>query len=146
MRISRRRLSKKVLIKIYQLFFKVISRFDDQKGFYGILDDIFYPTEKIMIAKRVAIIYLILKNIPQDRIAEVLKVSTGTVSRFSILIHKKKTKMINLLRQMIKKEKVINFFEDTLADFFIQPGLQKGYWHLYWEQKRRQRKRETYGI
>jgi uncharacterized protein YerC len=82
MRISRRRLSKKVLIKIYQLFFKVISRFDDQKGFYEILDDIFYPTEKIMIAKRVAIIYLILKNIPQDRIAEVLKVSTGTVSRF----------------------------------------------------------------
>jgi hypothetical protein len=32
---------------------------------------------------------------------------------------------------MIKKEKVINFFEDTLADFFIQPGLQKGHWHLY---------------
>lgn len=139
-------LGENVLLKIYQLFFEIIDRSDTQHSFYEILDDILYPTEKIMIAKRVAIVYLLLKGISQDNIAESLKVSTGTVSRFSILFSKKETKIMELLKHMITKEKALAFLENTFTDLLIQPGIKRGHWKLYWEHKRQKLRDKTQGI
>jgi len=146
MRISKNKLNEEILLKVYQLFFEVVSRFDTKDSFFDIIDDILYPTEKIMIAKRVAIIYLLIKNISQDAIAKTLKVSTGTVSRYAILFNDKETKIIKLLKTMITKEKVLDFLEDTFADLFIQPGIKKGHWELYWEHKKRKEQKQTTGF
>lgn len=146
MRISKRRINDKLLLKIYRLFFEVVSRFNSKDTFFEIIDDILYPTEKIMVAKRVAIIYLLTKEIPQNTIAETLKVSTGTVSRFAIIFHSKETKVVRLLTSMIKKENVLNFLEDLWADLSIQPGIKIGHWQSYWDHQRKKEKREEVGI
>lgn len=56
--------------------------------------DIFYEiftyTERLMVAKRIAMIYMISKNIPPYSISNTLKVSPSTVARFAKGIEKGK--------------------------------------------------------
>lgn len=65
-----------------------------------------------MIAKRVAIIYLLLKNINQRTICQVLKVSSGTVAKYSLILEKSQGVAPAFLRLM-RNERLINFLEEV---------------------------------
>ena len=145
-RISRYKLKEEILLKIYRLFFEIIAHSNSQVAFLDVINDIFSPTEKIMIAKRIAIVYLLIKKIEQRDIATTLKVSTGTVSKFAILFNNKETKTVKLIEKMLLKEKVLNFLEDTFADLFIQPGIKIGHWDSYWKHERAKQKRKETGL
>lgn len=145
-RISRFKLPQGVLLKIYQLFFEVMARSKPKEIFLEIINDILSPTERIMIAKRITIIYLLIKGIDQRSIAKTLKVSTSTVSRYAVLIEGKEKGVRKIVENMIKKEKVLDFLEDTFVDLFIQPGFKIGHWDLYWQHKKRKREKETTGL
>lgn len=144
-RISRRKVDEDVLLKLYRLFFEIVSRFEDQEDFSTIVDDILSPTEKIMVAKRVGIIYLLIKKVDYRDIVELLKVSTATVVFYAALFRDKNSRLINLIKTMLKKEKVLNFFDDLFADLMIHPGVYKGHWQMYWDRKRKQKERKTLG-
>lgn len=141
-RISKRKIPDKYLIKIYQLFFEVIARPSSKDNFLLLLDDIFSPTEKIMLAKRIGIIYLIIKKVDQRTIADILKVSTSTVSKFALIFNEKQSQLISLINTMLNKEKILNFMDDLLSDFFIQPGFKIGHYQSYLDHKRRQEERK----
>jgi Trp operon repressor len=145
-RISKFRLREEILIRLYQLFFEVMSRSAKKDWFFEIINEIFSPTEKIMIAKRITIIYLLIKGIDQAIIANTIKVSTGTVSKYAVMFYNKNTKLVELIRKMITEEKVLNFLDDVFADIFIQPGIQMGHWNLYWQHKRRKDRRKATGL
>ncbi|OGK10388.1 hypothetical protein A2767_02495 [Candidatus Roizmanbacteria bacterium RIFCSPHIGHO2_01_FULL_35_10] len=140
--LSKKLISENVLMRIYQLFFEVISRSHSRETFLILLDDILTPTEKIMLAKRIGIIYLLIKEIDQLSIADILKVSTSTVSIYSVKFYKRDTKVIEIIKNMLIKEKVLDFMEDIFAGLFIQPGLKKGHHKLKlnYEQNKRDRK------
>ena len=140
--ISRTKIPEKVLIRIYQLFFEVFSRSRSHDSFLELLDDILTPTEKIMLAKRIGILYLLIKEVDQSIIADILKVSTSTVSIYSVQFYKRDTKMIKIIKDMLVKEKVLDFMEDIFAGLWIQPGFKKGHYKLKWdyEQSKRARK------
>ncbi len=142
-RISKKYLSEKILLKLYRLFFEIISRFENQENFAKIIDDILSPTEKIMIAKRIGIIYLLIKKVDYRDIAELLKVSTATVYHYAIHFYKKESELIDVLQIMLMKEKVLGFLDDLLADVLIQPGVKIGHWQSYWDHKRKQEHRKT---
>jgi len=55
-----------------------------------IFNELFTDTEKIVFAKRLALISLINQDLPTHEISEQLGISTSTVSRFELLIHYKK--------------------------------------------------------
>jgi Trp operon repressor len=78
-RISKYKVEDKVLRKLYFLMFEIISNIDEEERFEGIMNELLSPTEKIMIAKRVAIVYLLMKNIDYLIISDVLKVSSRTI-------------------------------------------------------------------
>ena len=61
--LSKKYLDKTKLLKLYQLFFEIISRTYDKSEFYEVLNDFISPLEQIMIAKRIAIVYLLTKKI-----------------------------------------------------------------------------------
>ena len=140
--LSKKLISENVLMRIYQLFFEVISRSHSRETFLILLDDILTPTEKIMLAKRIGIIYLLIKEIDQLSIADILKVSTSTVSIYSVKFYKRDTKVIEIIKNMLIKEKVLDFMEDIFAGLWIQPGFKKGHYKLKWdyEQSKRERK------
>lgn len=109
-RISKRVLKEEVLLKLYRLFFEVISQYNSQENFLNLIDDILSPTEKIMLTKRVAIIYLLIKGVGYRDISEVLKVSTGTVVLYAAKFYKKNSKLVEMLQKMLKKEKINSYF------------------------------------
>ena len=133
-RISKYRIKEEVLFKTYQLFFEVVSRSSyTKKDFLEMLDDIFSPTEKIMIAKRIAIIYLIIKGLDQRSICFVLKVSSATTSKFMYIFNKKDSKVVRNIERMIQNKRMHNFLEDLLHDLTTQPGLKIGHWQKQWD-------------
>jgi uncharacterized protein YerC len=82
--ISKRKIKKKDFEKIYnkliEIFVKNKSK-DNLKNFFG---EFFYTTEKIMLAKRLAIIFMITEEIPDRKIEKMLMVSRSTVNRIRI--------------------------------------------------------------
>ncbi|MBI4225706.1 hypothetical protein HY612_01195 [Candidatus Roizmanbacteria bacterium] len=140
--ISRAKVPEKVLMRVYQLFFEVFSRSRSHDSFLELLDDILTPTEKIMLAKRIGMLYLLIKEVDQSVISDILKVSTSTVSIYSVLFYKRDTKVVKIIKDMLVKEKVLDFMEDIFAGLWIQPGLKKGHYKLKWEYEQGKRERK----
>ena len=105
--ISKKKLPNDILEKIFRLFLEVISRSSNSGEFLDLANEIFSPSEKIMMAKRVTIIYLLVKGVEQATIADVLKVSTATVAKFALLNLKQESRLVELMKSIIKKEKAI---------------------------------------
>jgi Trp operon repressor len=144
--ISKRPVDEKKLFKIYQLFYKIIDQADNKDEFFQLIQEILSPTEQIMIAKRIGVIYLLIKNINKSAITTYLKVSMATVDKYYFLYYKKKTKLILIIESFLNDERISNFFEDLFADIFIKPGVYIGHHQLNWEHKKRQEERKMIDI
>ena len=142
-RVSKKYIKEEIIIKLYRLFFEVFSRSDNQQSFLSLIDDILSPTEKVMIAKRLGIIYLLIKGVDFRTIADTLKVSTSTVLFYSVVYKEKKVQTTKLIEQMLKKEKVLNFLEDLFTDLAIHPGIYIGHHKLNWEHEKRKEERKA---
>jgi|SRR3989344_4958820 len=139
--LTKKYVDEKKLIKINQLMFEILNKADDKDDFFEVIKDILSPPEQLMVAKRIAIIYLLLKGVDHSTIAKYLKSSRATVAKFSLLFYDKETKLIGIIGELLNKETISHFFEDLFADIFIQPGLKIGHWQSYWDHKRRQKER-----
>lgn len=143
--ISKRPVDGKKLFKLYELFFEVINNAEDKDEFMELIGDILTPIEQIMIAKRIAIIYLLVKNVDQVVIADHIKVSRSTISRFKLLFHNKKTKLIIIIESFLKNEKISHFFEDLFADIFTRVGYYPDQ-QLKWEHEKRKEERKMIDV
>lgn len=141
-RVSKIPVSDELLSKIYKLFYEVFSRNKGQDDFLLIIDDILSSSEKIMLSKRLAIIYLLIKGVDYRDIMNTLKVSSATVVYYTSTFLKRSSKIRSIIENMLKKEKVLNFLDDFFADIMIHPGVYKGHWQMYWDNKRKQENRK----
>lgn len=141
-RISKYKVEDKVLKKLYFLMFEIISNMDEEERFTGIMEELLSPTEKIMIAKRIAIIYLLMKNIDYLMISDVLKVSSRTIAKFHSITNEGK-EIKNLLDSIIGNEKIKDFFEEL---FFREPGTYGVNWKSAWRQKFEIERKKQRGI
>jgi len=143
-RISKRKLPPDILSKLFLLFFEVLGNKDEKEEFHEIMNDLFSETEQIMIIKRIAITYLLLKGIDHNVIADVLKVSTGTIWKYAFLISQNKKGMVTSLNDILKIEKVRDFFDDIFYELFARPGKYGTNWKTGWQHKfTRDRKKQT---
>ena len=110
--ISRKKLPKELLSKLLLLFFEVVGKKNKNDEFEKIINDLFSETERIMVIKRIAIMYLLMKQIQPVIIADVLSVSLSTVAKFSILMEKSEG-VVPYLKKLLQKEKIADFFEDV---------------------------------
>lgn len=141
--ISKRPIKEEMLIRLYRLFFEIITKADSKADFLLLMNEILSPTEKIMIAKRIGIVYLLIKKVDHRTIRDVLKVSTATTEKYALYFHNKNSYLVNIIRGMLIKEKTMGFLEDFLAGLMIQPGIKIGHHKLAWEHKKRQEERKT---
>jgi Trp operon repressor len=141
-RISKYRVDDKVLKKLYLLMFEVISSMNRKERFEGIMNELLSPTEKIMISKRVAIIYLLMKNVDYLVISDVLKVSSRTVAKFYSIMKKGK-EIKSIMEGLIGNEKVKDFFKEL---FFREPGTYGINWKSAWRQKFEIERKKLRGI
>jgi len=144
--ISSNSLPEDILNKIYELLLYLLRKGGNQENFFTIMNEFFSPKEKILFAKRITIIYLLLKGISQNNICKAINVSNGTVSKYSLYLTNNDLKIVKLIKILAKKEKIFQTIDNLLADFFIQPGIKIGHWDLYWKHKRKKYREKTYGI
>ena len=98
------------------------------------------------MAKRMMLIYLIIKGINQRAIAKALKLSTSTVSKYAVIFYNKDTDLIKVMKNIAKKENIDNILGDIFTNIFIQPGFKTGHWRMYWKHKRSKKQRERRGF
>lgn len=142
--ISQYKLDDNVLERLFQLFFEIVGKREDREEFHEILIDILSPVERIMIAKRIAIIYLLMKQIDYTNICKVLKVSTATVAKFNLLMEKSRG-VVPLFKKIVRNEKMGLFLMELFNDLF-PPGMPGVNWKAAWERKKRMNKIKTFGI
>ena len=140
--ISRRKVSDRVLENIFELSFKLIAKERKKNDFNKIFEDLFSYSERIMIAKRVAIMYLRLQNIDQFTICKTLKVSSSTVAKYTI-IAQGSTGVVPGLQRLLMKEEIVGMLQDGLNLVFA-PGVPGGNWAIRRERVNdRERKKRT---
>lgn len=102
--ISRRFMKPEVLRKIESLFIECVSRCEKPSVAADFLDDLLTRTEKVMIAKRIAIALMLLKQEDVRDISETLKVSFPTIYRVKTWLSYKGAGFRTLLTEIMKRD------------------------------------------
>lgn len=132
--ISRFRLKDDVLRKLFSLFFEIVGKNKNKDRFLSVIGDLLSPTERIMIAKRLAIIYLVLKDIDYVIICDVLKVSSAIVYKFRLLVEKSEDGVVQEFKSILRNESAARF----IAEMFLTispPGTPGTNWRSRWNLK-----------
>lgn len=141
---SRFLLSKNLLEKLFTLFFEVMGKKTSKEEFMKVMYDLLSPAERIMIAKRVAIIFLLMKKIDYQNICERLKVSPSTVAKFAILMEKSEG-IVPTFKNIVKIQKVALFLKEIFNEIY-HPGLPGINWKNAWEEKNKINEEKAFGI
>ena len=132
-RISRHKLKDRVYEKMFELLFQVVTSSMEKHEFNALLQDLFSQTERIMIAKRVVLLYLLLQHIDYKVICNVLKVSSANVSKFNIIFENQKN-TVSILELILKYDRFKLFFVEFMNDLF-PPGTYGINWANAWQRK-----------
>lgn len=117
--VSRNLLTKKVAERIFEILIEVVASLNKPVEIQYFLEDLLSSTEKVMLGKRLAIAYLLLKEYDQRSICNILKVSLTTVSRVNHNIQTKGKGYKGVLKKVFAKEK-LNEILDKLDTFFVE--------------------------
>ena len=143
-RISKFKVKGELLEKLGLLVFEIVGNSSNKSEFDLILTDLLSPTERIMIAKRIAIVYLILKNIDYRQISETLKVSQATISKFRLLMERSEG-LIPAFQRILAKDKIVSILENIFAGLF-SPGRYGVNWKNAWRYQKYLEQKKLTGL
>lgn len=142
--VSKRFLQKRAEERILDLFWTSLSVLSTKEKVALFLDDLLTPTEKLMLAKRLAIVFMLMKGYDYPIINDRLKVSDSTIWNIKInLAHGGKGYKMTV-EQIMSKERWEKFWND-LDHFFtmaIPPTPGTNWKRVRREQWKRRRKQE----
>ena len=143
-RISKKKLEKDVLEKLFGLFFEIVGKKNNKEEFRKVIQELLSPVERIMVAKRIAIVYLLLKNIDYRVIEEVLKVSSATIARYHFQLEKSDG-IVPSFKRILTSDK-ISLFLNEFFDALFPPGTYGTDWKGAWQRKFRIQREKIRGI
>ena len=115
--VSKRFLNQKIQDRILTLFITCITLSSTNNETSSLIDDIFTPTEKIVLSKRFSVAFMLLEGYNYEIIRQTLKVSYSTIGNISLWL-KTKGKGVRKIISKIKRH-------ETLGDIWqqIQEGI-----------------------
>lgn len=105
--VSRRKLRPKTQRQILDSLVFVLSDIKDKEKMARFLDAFLSNTEKLMLAKRLAVVYLLAEGVEETRIAETLNVTQATVSRIKLWCETKGSNY-KIAIGKLKRQKLLN--------------------------------------
>lgn len=108
--VSKYPIPKNVADRIFNIFIKTLIKIKDEKDAQNLADDLFSPTEKIMLAKRLAIAFLLLKGYQYREVSKLLRVSLTTIASVSSSLNYGSSGYTNILQRISKEENLEEFF------------------------------------
>ncbi|MBI2189955.1 MAG: hypothetical protein HYU49_00240, partial [Candidatus Levybacteria bacterium] len=85
--VSKYPISKDVADRIFEVFIKSLIKIKNDKDAKDLADDLFSPTEKIMLAKRLAIAFLLMRGYQYREISKLIKVSLTTIANVNLSLN-----------------------------------------------------------
>ncbi|OGM21310.1 hypothetical protein A2955_04635 [Candidatus Woesebacteria bacterium RIFCSPLOWO2_01_FULL_37_19] len=137
--ISKNIMSPKVEKKIYDIFINSVSSVKSENEVVDFLNDLLSHTEKVMLAKRVSIAFLLLEGKLRYRdISKILKVSLGTIARVNGVLALQRRGYKKILGEALKKKALKILLSELIDVITIVPpkGANWSEWHI---EKRRRR-------
>jgi len=104
--VSRKRLNDEVLQQIMDSFLFVLTNIKDKKEMAEFLEVFLSKTERLMLAKRLALIYLLSEGVEETKISEILKTTQANVSRMKLQLENGRKKYQTAINK-IKKQKLL---------------------------------------
>ena len=125
--VSRYPISKKVADRIFEVFLKTLVEIRSNQEADEFISDLLTPTEKIMLAKRLAIAFLLQKGYDYRTIQKLIRVSAPTITSVNTARKYGSEGYKKLVEKIIKEEKLASFFEEAVEKLLSIPSeLEKG--------------------
>lgn len=127
--VSSKSLSKDTEEKLFSIFFSSFAKLSNSSDIQKFLFDLLSPTERTMLAKRLAIAYLLTKGYQYDTIKDTINVSQGTIARINFILTYQGRGYSVVLNQIFldeKLQKILQKIEDTAIAILPLSGLKKG--------------------
>ncbi|MBI2450901.1 MAG: hypothetical protein HYV52_00980 [Parcubacteria group bacterium] len=118
-RVSQNLLSPNYLEEIQSSFDWAISKLSKEEEIKNFFDEFLTRSERIMLAKRLILIFLISKEFDAISIYSILKVSPTTVVYFKEKFQKRPENFQPVLDQLARRESLKNLFKKI--EKFIEP-------------------------
>ena len=126
--ISKKKLKRETFNKLNSRLLSIFENAHKKRGFTKVFQELFTYTEKIMLTKRLTIILLLNKEIPQHSIVDMLHVSPSTVAKMSLNLEMGKYNSILKISTQ-KKREFLDFIEFLLnAGGIMRPIAGRGRW------------------
>ncbi|MFV1917284.1 MAG: Trp family transcriptional regulator [Patescibacteria group bacterium] len=143
--VSKHPLEPNVEDKVFEIFIDSIKKVQSSGEVVAFLNDLLTPTERIMLAKRVAIAFLLVKGERTYRnISKTLRVSSGTIAKVHAVLALQGTGYRKILINILNKQAVRKMLSE-LPDI-IKPmpskGQSRGEWHRARLKEKRERERK----
>lgn len=117
--ISGIRLEKDTEERMYEIFWGSIAGLKKTKDVEEFLSELLTRTEKVMLAKRLAIATLLMRGHDYRQISFLLKVSFSTIFRVKASLEQSEGGYRKIIKKMLRKEawkELLEGFEKTLFD------------------------------
>ena len=141
--VSKYPISNSVYERILEVFFKTLVGIKTKDEAEKFIKDFLTPTEQIMLAKRLAIAFLLEKDYDFRTISKVLRVSLGTVARVNLLRKYGGEGYQAMIKKLLREEKVRDLLlrvGEALTAIAGQGGKGSGAWrYLHHELKKKKK-------
>lgn len=114
--VSKHKLNNKIYVKIFKLFPQLLGLLSKRGQQQILIDSLLSNSEQIMLAKRIAIAYMLVNGYTYDAISSKLKVSYGTLAKISDSLKKADISFTKALSEISK--------EDAFRDFLSSIGYK----------------------
>lgn len=145
--VSKYPVSKQIEERIFEVFLEIFIEIKNREEADQFISDFLTPTEKIMLAKRIAIAFLLGRGYDYRTIQKLIKVSAPTITAVNNSRKYGSEGYKKLISKILTEEKLIDLFENTIAKLLSIPaGLEKGsgtwtYLKVKLEKEKRKRKK-----
>ena len=125
-KVSKYLMSEDVEKRMYEVFWKTVADLKSPAFAEEFFNELLTPTEKIMLAKRLAISILLIKKYTYSEIVDIIKVSPVTIGSIARWLNTGGKAFRNVIAKILKQEKQDEFW-DNLEQFLSELILpQKG--------------------
>lgn len=140
--VSKYPVSNEVIERIFEVFLKTITGLKTKNRAAEFLGEFLTPTERIMLAKRLAIAFLIAKGYEYREISKILRVSTNTVGKVNFA-YKYGDAYKKVVDRVLQDEKVEEFLENVgekVTALLASGGSKSGTWRYLRQEIKQKRK------
>ena len=111
--VSKYRMDKDLEKRMFNVFYKTLADLRTEKQVEMFLHDLLTPTEKVMLAKRLAIAILLIKDLSYRYIRDMLKVSTTTIVSTNMWLNQGGDGYRAAIEKLIREEKADELLDNV---------------------------------